>query len=351
MDEHALTTMRDSQPGGARAEPLLDANRVKKAQELAGLAGWISTSCRPDGYFAYVALSQHLANGLTATVWDAVLRWVSYLANTPDIKLTYRAASAGADWEMFADSPLFNNGNGSSFGGYVARFPGSGVFAWKSFVPRKLSLSSVGAETTMAAYAVHFALGQRMLAREIGRAPAGPTVVHTGNLATLQGTAMENVPVKQRYLAAQRAILRQVCTEEKIVRFLKVATDDNPADLFTKPLEGDQFVKLRAIIMGLSAAIGPPTPALPISQGAPKVDWVHFVKGLEADETSSSYELRRGSLPSEDLRSTAENAGDMHRKHAVGYDLSAAGYDLPSQRSPPIAVETAGSSQHQSSLV
>ncbi len=88
------------------------------------------------------------------TVWDAVLRWVSYLANTPDIKPTYRAASAGADLEMFADSSLFNNGNGSSFGGHVARFPGSGVFAWKSFVSRKLSQSSGGTKTTMAAYAV-----------------------------------------------------------------------------------------------------------------------------------------------------------------------------------------------------
>ena len=135
------------------------------------------------------------------------------------------------------------------------------------------------------------------------------------------------------------------------MRFLKVATDDNPADLFTKPLEGDQFFKLRAILMGRSAAAGEPAQAPPVSKGGAKVDWVHFIEGLEADETSSSYELRRGSLPPEDLRSTAKNAGDIHGKRAAGYDLSAAGYDLSRQRSPPIAVETADSSQHQSSLV
>ena len=54
-----------------------------------------------------------------------------------------------------------------------------------------------------------YALGQRMLAREIGRGPAGPTVVHTENLATLQGTAMENVPVNQPYLAARREVVRK----------------------------------------------------------------------------------------------------------------------------------------------
>ena len=103
--------------------------------------------------------------------------------------------------------------------------------------------------------------------------------------------------------------------------------------------------------MGRSAAAGAPAPAPPVSKSDPKVDWVHFIEGLKADETSSSFELRRGSLPPEDLRSTAKNAGDMHGKHAAGYDLSAAGYDLSSQRSPTIAIETADSSQHQSSLV
>jgi hypothetical protein len=232
-------------------------------------------------------------------------------------------------------------------GGYLAMYEGSGAFAWRCFSPRKLATSSGGSETIMASHAVQYILGQRILDKELGIHGGEPNELYSDNLATLQGTEMENMPAKHRYLSARRAILRQVCTEEGIVRFLKVATDDNPADLFTKPLEGDQFVKLRAILMGRSASASAPL----YLKGGAKVDWVHFIEGLEADETSSSYELRRGSLPPEDLRSTAKNAGDIHGKHAAGYDLSAAGYDLSSQRSPTIAVETADSSQHQSSLV
>ena len=37
---------------------------------------------------------------------------------------------------------------------------------------------------------------------------------------------------------------------EKLVRFLKVAIDDNTADLFSKPLNWNHFVKLR---LGLDA--------------------------------------------------------------------------------------------------
>ena len=84
--------------------------------------------------------------------------------------------------------------------------------------------------------------------------------------------------------------------------------------------------------MGRSAAAGAPAPAPPVSKGDPKVDWVHFIEGLEAD-ASSSYELRRGSLPPEDLSSMAKNAGVTHGKHAAGYDLS-------TQRSPNNANET-----------
>jgi hypothetical protein len=253
MDEHALQAMRDSQPGGSQAEELFGSERVQMAQKIAGLAGWIAGSCRPDAYFSYVAVSQHLAGGMTPTVWRAVLRWATYLADTPDLKLTYHTPPATADWEMFADSSLFNNGNGSSFGGYVARFPGSGLFAWKSFVPRKLTLSSGGAETTMAAYAVHYAIGLRMLAREIGRGPSGATVVYTDNLATLQGTAMENVPVSQRYLAARRAVVRQA-QEAGLVDIRFVGTADNLADMFTKPLPTDKFIRLRAKALGIDSS-------------------------------------------------------------------------------------------------
>ena len=250
MDEGALEAMRDSQAAGSRPEALLPPERVKVAQEIAGLAGWITTTCRPDGYFAFVALSRHIGGGLTPTVWNAVLRWAQYLADTPDVKLTYRACPEGTDWVIYADSSLFNNGDGGSFGGYVALFPGSGVFGWKSFVPRKLGQSSGAAETTMSAYAVHYALGQRMLDREIGRSSGKPTVVYTDNLATLQGTAMENVPLPQRYMAARRAVVRQA-VDAGLVEVKKVDTADNLADMFTKPLPRDKFLYLRSKVLGL----------------------------------------------------------------------------------------------------
>jgi len=228
----------------------LSKEKIELAQQIAGLGGFIVLCCRPDAYFAYVVLSQYLAHGLTKTIWNALIRWATYIYLNTALKLTYWASSEGKPWVTYVDSSLFNAPNSRSMGGYLAMYEGSGAFAWRCFSPRKLATSSGGSETIMASHAVQYILGQRILDKELGIHGGEPNELYSDNLATLQGTEMENVPAKQRYLSARRAMLRQVCTEEGIVRFLKVATDDNPADLFTKPLEGDQFVKLRAILMG-----------------------------------------------------------------------------------------------------
>ena len=175
---------------------------------------------------------------------------LTYLANTPHLKLTYWAASAGSDWEVFVDSSLFNGGDGLSFGGYCARFPKSGIFAWKSFVPRKLGLSSGAAETIMASHAVHYIYGQRMLTRELKRPLRGATRLYTDSLAAYQGTEMENVPVSDRYNAARCGVLRQA-KDLNVIELKQLPTDENISDMFTKPLPLAKFFTLRALVLGL----------------------------------------------------------------------------------------------------
>ena len=181
----------------------------------------------------------------------------------------------------------------------------------------------------MASHAVHYIMGQRILDKELGIHTGGPTKLYTDNLATLQGTQMENVPMEQRYLAARRHVLRQAAIEEKVVLLLKVATDENPADIFTKPLEGVQFLKLRDIIMGRPAE-GLAVPAPQAGGAVPDVECVQFLADLEADvwqdtgpiqssqhtancDVSSPRprELRGDSLPPEELRSDCKNAGEI----------------------------------------
>jgi hypothetical protein len=240
---------------------------IEMAQQIAGLGGFIVLCCRPDAYFAYVVLSQYLAHGLTNTIWNALIRWATYIYVNTALRLTYWASSDGKPWAVYVDSSLFNAPNSRSMGGYLALYEGSGAFAWRCFSPRKLASSSGGSETIMASHAAQYILGQRILDKELGIHEGKPNEMYSDNLATLQGTEMENVPARQRYLAARRAILRQVCTEEKICASSRSPpTTTRPTCSLSR--SRGKFTKLRAIVMGRSVEEGSPRPAQPVYQGS-----------------------------------------------------------------------------------
>ena len=118
------------------------------------------------------------------------------------------------------------------------------------------------------------------------------------------------------------------------MRFLKVATDDNTADLFSKPLNWNHFVKLRLIVIGRSVEERSPRSALPVSQGASKVYCVNIVKGPGADKVSSSFKMRRGSPLPEDLCPTSKNTGKICDSVAVGNGISATQCSLNGEEFP-----------------
>ena len=66
---------------------------------------------------------------------------------------------------------------------------------------------------------------------------------------------MENVPVNQRYLAARRAEVRQA-QDAKLVDIRFVGSSGNLADMFTKPLPRESFLRLRDLVLGIGRAGG-----------------------------------------------------------------------------------------------
>jgi hypothetical protein len=131
MAKDALVVLQLS----STTDTLLPAEKIELAQQIAGLGGFIVLCCRPDAYFAYVVLSQYLAHGLTKTIWNALIRWATYIYVNTALKLTYWASSEGKPWVVYVDSSLFNAPNSRSMGGYLAMYEGSGAFAWRCFSP------------------------------------------------------------------------------------------------------------------------------------------------------------------------------------------------------------------------
>jgi hypothetical protein len=253
--------------GVSDANPVLGPETQTPARRVLGLAGFIVSQCRPDGYFAFVVLSQYIAHRFTKHVWRGILKLGCYLVETASIKLTYRAvtlrpATEDGDpdgtlpWAGFTDSSSQNGDRGGSYGGgCLAAETGpdespSGIFMWLCMVPRRMTDSTMGAELTMAWAILKAIVSHRILSLELGILPAGPTRLHIDAQAVLDGADMEQVSRASRYLATRLAGYRD-SVNAGVLLPCKTPGVDNVSDLFTKALIGKTFYRLRDLALGL----------------------------------------------------------------------------------------------------
>jgi len=241
--------LRDIAEEPSDENPLMPVALLETARSIMGLGGWIVCTLRADAYFAYTALAKRLVTNFTSNVWRAVVRWATYIVETKAIRMTYRKPPAGAQFMFFSDSSALNGPDSTSYGGWCAIYEGSGAFDWASANAARVLDSSGSCELNVATGAVKSAMGARMLFGELGLDQAGPTDIYLDARAALDGAGSEKVSKAMKFMAARYAMLRQAA-EAGQVSLQKIDTTLNVADLFTKPLVGETFVRLRGRVMG-----------------------------------------------------------------------------------------------------
>ena len=242
--------------GDALGGPVTQASEPARelARSLLGLAGFVVIMFRPDGALAYAALAQQLGKNFTNVTWRCTLQFASYMVATGDLPLVLRRSGKGA--AAYADSSSMNAGSGRSWGGFGYGRPGSGLTLYRCLSPRILSDSSGGNELIVATLLLKEVIAERILATELGILKAGEaTDLFMDASVVLSGVAMDRVSRESRYLSTRLAMLRQG-VYDRVITLLKIKTEDNPADIFTKPLVGAMFRRLRALVLGLN----PPGP-------------------------------------------------------------------------------------------
>jgi hypothetical protein len=167
-----------------------------------------------------------------------------FLYATRDRQLTFQASSsisssitlsgyADATWVGKTGSDVLSR----STTGYVLMLCG-GPVAWKSVVQKRPALSSTDAEFVAASEAAREAVCLRNLLEELGFPQRSPTVLEDNrgceetvkNLAV--GSGLKHVLLREHYVLW--------AAEERLIEVKRVASKDNVADLFTKPLPPSQ---------------------------------------------------------------------------------------------------------------
>ena len=173
---------------------------------------------------------------------DACLdRVIAYMAQNPNVAVRYDGSSttlvgySDSDWDVT-----------NSTSAHVSTF-GGGPVGWASKRQHSKALSSCEAEIMAASLAVCELVYFRGLLAEMGFPQEGPTVLHVDNTGAIALANHRSSSARSRHIERRYLYIRDL-VHQGIIEVRYIPTDDNPADLLTKPLARDPYSRHTAAL-------------------------------------------------------------------------------------------------------
>jgi hypothetical protein len=207
------------------------------------------THSRPDIRYALsvLAASTHKP---TRRHWRMMKQTAMYLQSTHTLGVTFHHG-APIDLHGFADASYATASQGRSQTGLAFKIsPDSAVVTSQSLIQTIVALSSTEAELDGLCKATTMATAIRILMHELGRPMHGPTTIYEDNQSTMAltqgpGAWSRTKHFKVRYHHIKLAI------KDGTVNIKYCPTEEQLADLLTKPLPALTFVPLRDQLLGI----------------------------------------------------------------------------------------------------
>jgi hypothetical protein len=227
----------------------------KKYMQLLGkLLYMIKT--RPDISYSVNRMTTR-AMKCTNKNFDALLRIVSYLGEARHLGLRFRGDTKQMLAELtrlicFVDAAHATHPDSRSHIGLCFSFPGLGaMFYCASKKGLRVVLESTEAETDAAVEGTKEVIYFRQLLLELGFPQEAPTVIYADNtsMITLATDFSGNHKRVKHYITRINFLIEQV--RDRVITFTHVGTQDNVADILTKPLGPIDFLRLRPRLLGM----------------------------------------------------------------------------------------------------
>lgn len=234
-------------PKASDEEAYKDGSREHRAyQVLVGCGTWLTITCRPDIAFAVGRLQAHMARPCNRH-FKAGKRLLRYLKGTKHHGLVFRGNCIQTPllWGH-SDSDFAGDINTRrSTGGIVIYGLGS-LVDWRSKRLKGVDVSVGSAEYRTASEAARSLLYTRHLMSELGY-DALPEL-GVDNQGVIQAANKLCYSGRMKHLEVQHHFVREVAASKKVV-LNKVASIDNRADIMTKALTNDEFLRQRGYLV------------------------------------------------------------------------------------------------------
>lgn len=221
------------------SETVMDADLYRS---MIGELLFLSNRSRPDICVAVAILAQYVAHP-TKFLYRSVKRVFGYLRSTSRYGLIMQKGKEVAP-EYYCDSDYAGERlERKSRTGWTMLINGCAV-SWASKKQGCVAMSTAEAEYIALSDCCKEVKWSRMLLGEIGDKVCSPTVIFNDNLAAQSWAEQASSMRKAKHIEVRHHFVRH-CVQGEMVHLQHVASSDNVADGFTKPLDRIAFERFR----------------------------------------------------------------------------------------------------------
>ena len=208
------------------------------------------SSTRPDLVYSVSLISRYMSNP-TETHLQAAKRILRYLKGTSDYGIMYKRSSS-TDLIAYTDSDYAGDSDDRrSTSGYVFLL-GSGAISWASKKQPIVTLSTTEAEFVAAAGCASQMVWMRRVLEQLGHVQRKSTTIMCDNSSTIKLSKNPVLHGRSKHIDVRFHFLREFANEG-IIELKYCGTEEQIADVMTKPLKLESFQKYRKE-MGMTRA-------------------------------------------------------------------------------------------------
>jgi hypothetical protein len=227
--------------------------RDKNYLSLLGSLNHVALGTRPDIAYS-VALLQRHSNDPRPIHWRTALHILAYLKATIDYSIMYHRKGQDEDEKLipkgYTDASHTDvkeeNGHATrkSTMGYIFTLAG-GAVSWSSVKQRIVALSTTEAEYLSGVHAGKQAIWMFKFLRDVKVRQPLPYSIFVDNMSAIALTEETTKHARTKHFDTNWAWIRE-CVRERELEFRYIPSDENAADILTKPLgrtKVEQFVR------------------------------------------------------------------------------------------------------------
>ncbi|KAB2610040.1 hypothetical protein D8674_018072 [Pyrus ussuriensis x Pyrus communis] len=203
------------------------------------------TATRPDMMYVISLISRFMERP-TELHLKAAKRVLRYLKGTVNFGLVYKKGGE-EEFYGYTDSDYAGDQDDrKSTSGYIFMLS-AGAVSWSSKKQPVVTLSTTEAEFIAAASCACQAVWLRRILQQLNYEPHKSTTIYCDNSSTIKLSKNPVMHRRSKHIDVRFHFLREL-TRDEIVELVQCSSQEQVADIMTKPLKLDVFQKLRGLL-------------------------------------------------------------------------------------------------------